>query len=54
MFKIAAYPGQKIQVGVAPYDEQHFLTSENFRILESSDSAVSKNIYKYACIFRCF
>ena len=54
MFKIAAYPGQKIQVGVAPYDEQYFLTSENFRILESSDSAVSKNIYKYACIFRCF
>ena len=28
---------------VSPYDEQDYLTSENFQILERSDAEVAKN-----------
>ena len=40
---MAAYPGETIQVGMSPYDEQDYLTSENFRILETSDSKVASS-----------
>ena len=41
MPQTAAYPGELIEVDVSPYDEQSYLTSENFRMLAISDNEVN-------------
>ena len=32
--QVTAYPGETMYVAVSPYDEQKYLTSENFQIVE--------------------
>ena len=34
--QVTAYPGEILHVDVSPYDEQNYLTSENFQIVEDT------------------
>ena len=34
--QVTAYPGETLHVAVSPYDEQNYLTSENFEIVEDN------------------
>ena len=55
--QITAYPGETMHIAVLPYDEQNYLTSQNFQIMDNDNNVGISKISKlllYIVNLGCF